>query len=99
MFKFWEFVIGLILPNTYTDILIIFVFLFFLESEGRSTLDTLPEGSQYKRVYPDWKPTIDKTDVVGAMEAIAGEFIIIIIRCFIIYKNHKVRNLLNDDLF
>ncbi|XP_034249278.1 formin-J isoform X3 [Thrips palmi] len=26
---------------------------------------------QYKRVYPDWKPTIDKTDVVGTMEAIA----------------------------
>lgn len=48
------------------------------ESEGRSgTLDTLPEGKlaegslQYKRVYSDWKPTIDKTDVVGAMEAIA----------------------------
>ncbi|XP_066999083.2 uncharacterized protein form3 [Anabrus simplex] len=48
------------------------------ESEGRgSTLDTLPEekttqsqGSQYKRVYPDWKPTIEKTDVVKAMEAI-----------------------------
>ncbi|RZF46426.1 hypothetical protein LSTR_LSTR012501 [Laodelphax striatellus] len=49
------------------------------ESEGRGTLDTLPEGklaeaghcSQYKRVYPDWKPTIEKTDVVGTMEAIA----------------------------
>nr|CAD7589332.1 unnamed protein product [Timema genevievae] len=47
------------------------------ESEGRgSTLDTLPEEkatpptSQYKRVYSDWKPTIEKTDVVGAMEAI-----------------------------
>ncbi|KAE8744647.1 hypothetical protein FOCC_FOCC008776, partial [Frankliniella occidentalis] len=26
---------------------------------------------QYKRVYPDWKPAIDKTDVVGTMEAIA----------------------------
>ncbi|XP_075228293.1 uncharacterized protein LOC142328432 isoform X2 [Lycorma delicatula] len=43
------------------------------ESEGRGTLDTLPEGSQYKRVYPDWKPTIEKTDVVGAMEAIAAQ--------------------------
>ncbi|XP_014252125.1 FH2 domain-containing protein 1 isoform X2 [Cimex lectularius] len=48
------------------------------ESEGRAnTLDTLPEGKlaegnmQYKRVYSDWRPTIDKTDVVGAMEAIA----------------------------
>lgn len=51
----------------------IFIYLFFSESEGRGTLDTLPEGSQYKRVYPDWKPTIEKTDVVGAMEAIAGK--------------------------
>lgn len=45
------------------------------ESEGRgSTLDTLPEekstNTQYKRVYSDWRPTIEKTDVVGAMEAI-----------------------------
>ncbi|XP_047102012.1 uncharacterized protein LOC124721206 [Schistocerca piceifrons] len=48
------------------------------ESEGRgSTLDTLPEEkatlgktTNYKRVYPDWRPTIEKTDVVGAMEAI-----------------------------
>lgn len=30
-------------------------------------------ASEYKRVYPDWKPTIDKTDVVGAMEAIEGK--------------------------
>lgn len=51
------------------------------ESDGRNnTLDTLPEGKlaeggmQYKRVYSDWKPTIEKTDVVGAMEAIAGKF-------------------------
>ncbi|CAB0020214.1 unnamed protein product [Nesidiocoris tenuis] len=51
-----------------------------LESEGRSgsALDTLPEGKlaegtnmQYKRVYPDWRTPIDRTDVVGAMEAIA----------------------------
>uniref|UniRef100_A0A146M1M5 FH2 domain-containing protein 1 n=2 Tax=Lygus hesperus TaxID=30085 RepID=A0A146M1M5_LYGHE len=50
------------------------------ESEGRSgsALDPLPEGKladgsniQYKRVYPDWRTPIDKTDVVGAMEAIA----------------------------
>lgn len=27
---------------------------------------------EYKRVYPDWKPTIEKTDVVGVMEAIEG---------------------------
>ncbi|CAH0390583.1 unnamed protein product, partial [Bemisia tabaci] len=47
----------------------------------RGTLDTLPEGklanntanSQYKRVYSDWRPSIDKNvDVVGVMEAIAG---------------------------
>lgn len=53
------------------------------ESEGRSgILDTLPEerpskiedAMSYKRVYPDWKPTVDKTDVVGAMEAIEGNF-------------------------
>jgi len=49
----------------------------FAESEGRgSTLDTLPEekstSTQYKRVYSDWRPTIEKTDVVGAMEAIEG---------------------------
>ncbi|XP_054270873.1 inverted formin-2 isoform X2 [Macrosteles quadrilineatus] len=48
------------------------------ESERSLTLDTLPEGKlasgtpQYKRVYSDWRPTVDKTDVVGAMEAIAG---------------------------
>ncbi|KAL0275923.1 UNVERIFIED_CONTAM: hypothetical protein PYX00_003637 [Menopon gallinae] len=49
------------------------------ESESRSgILDTLPEERttrtngvpEYKRVYPDWKPTIDRTDVVGVMEAI-----------------------------
>ncbi|KAK6641738.1 hypothetical protein RUM44_013453 [Polyplax serrata] len=49
------------------------------ESETRSSiLDPLPEEKvsrtndpmEYKRVYPDWKPTIDKTDVVGVMEAI-----------------------------
>lgn len=50
-----------------------------VESERSLTLDTLPEGklaegnSQYKRVYSDWKPTVDKTDVVGTMEAIAGK--------------------------
>lgn len=52
------------------------------ESDGRSSiLDTLPEGKLadankdgYKRVYTDWKPTIDKTDVVGVMEAIAGKW-------------------------
>lgn len=51
------------------------------ESDGRSSiLDTLPEGKLadtnnegYKRVYSDWRPTIDKTDVVGVMEAIAGK--------------------------
>jgi hypothetical protein len=52
-------------------------FCCFAESEGRgSTLDTLPEekstNTQYKRVYSDWRPTIEKTDVVGAMEAIEG---------------------------
>jgi len=44
------------------------------ESEGRgNTLDTLPE-EKYRRVYSDWRPTIEKTDVVGAMEAIEGRF-------------------------
>lgn len=33
---------------------------------------------QYKRVYPDWKPAIDKTDVVGTMEAIAGGILLIL---------------------
>jgi hypothetical protein len=41
-------------------------------------LDTLPEekstNTQYKRVYSDWRPTIEKTDIVGAMEAIEGGF-------------------------
>lgn len=52
----------------------------FSESDGRSgTLDPLPEGklalnTNYKPVYSEWKPTFDKTDVVGAMEAIAGWF-------------------------
>lgn len=46
-------------------------------------MDTLPEGKQvysgsqstYRKVHPDWKPsiTIDKTDVVSAMEAVEGE--------------------------
>ncbi|XP_055634906.1 inverted formin-2 isoform X2 [Toxorhynchites rutilus septentrionalis] len=33
-----------------------------------------PLATSYKRVYPDWKPSsaIEKTDVVGTMEAIAG---------------------------
>lgn len=52
------------------------------ESDCRNNiLHTLPEGKLananndgYKRVYSDWRPTIDKTDVVGVMEAIAGEF-------------------------
>lgn len=32
--------------------------------------------SIYRRVYPDWTPstTIDKTDVVGAMEAVEGMY-------------------------
>lgn len=58
-------------------------FFLFAESESRSgILDTLPEERisksnepspmEYKRVYPDWKPTIDQTDVVGVMEAIEG---------------------------
>ncbi|XP_065351487.1 uncharacterized protein LOC135946924 isoform X2 [Cloeon dipterum] len=40
---------------------------------GSGILDTLPEEKtgSYRRVYSDWKPTIEKTDVVGAMEAIA----------------------------
>lgn len=57
-----------------------------VESEGRdpnsgTLLDRLRRDSltkmqeqpaDYKRVYSDWKPTIDKTDVMGTMEAIAG---------------------------
>lgn len=55
------------------------------ESERSSTLDTLPEGKQvysgsqstYRKVHPDWKPsaTIDKTDVVSAMEAVEGKVV------------------------
>ncbi|KAF5279555.1 hypothetical protein FQR65_LT03377 [Abscondita terminalis] len=50
------------------------------ESERSSNLETLPEGKQvysggqsvYRRVYPDWTPstTIEKMDVVSAMEAV-----------------------------
>lgn len=50
------------------------------ESDRSNTLDTLPEGKQvysgsqntYRKVHPDWKPssTIDRTDVVGAMETV-----------------------------
>ncbi|KAF5286915.1 hypothetical protein FQA39_LY00448 [Lamprigera yunnana] len=50
------------------------------ESERSSNLETLPEGKQvysggqsvYRRVYPDWTPstTIDKMDVVSAMETV-----------------------------
>ncbi|GJQ83268.1 form3 [Trypoxylus dichotomus] len=50
------------------------------ESDRSNTLDTLPEGKQvysgsqsnYRKTYPDWRPstTIDKTDVVSAMETV-----------------------------
>lgn len=30
----------------------------------------------YQRVYSDWKPTIEKMDVVRTMEAIAGKCLI-----------------------
>jgi hypothetical protein len=56
------------------------------ESEGRGgTLDTLPEekstSTQYRRVYSDWRPIIEKTDVVGAMEAIEGGYFVILKLC------------------
>ena len=43
-------------------------------------MDTLPEGrppdskqrSEYRRGYHDWKPSVEKTDVFGTMEAIEG---------------------------
>ena len=50
-------------------------------------MDTLPEeekatgtpssaapntSTPYQRVYQDWRPTVEKTDVVRAMEAIEG---------------------------
>jgi hypothetical protein len=42
----------------------------------------LPEekstSTQYKRVYSDWRPTIEKTDVVGAMEAIEGGYFVML---------------------
>lgn len=41
-------------------------------SQVGSGLQDPGPNSHYKRVYPDWKPAIDKTDVVGTMEAIAG---------------------------
>lgn len=58
-------------------------YIFLIENE-RSKLDPLPEekaaaptmtttpSSEYKRVYPDWKPStaLEKTDVVGNIEAI-----------------------------
>lgn len=50
---------------------------------GVASLGTLPEdqtsedhggggGRGYRRVYQDWRPSVEKTDVVGAMEAIEG---------------------------
>lgn len=38
------------------------------------TADQMP--SSYKRVYPDWKPSsaLEKTDVMGTMDAIAGMY-------------------------
>ena len=57
-------------------------FVHFKESDRSNTLDTLPEGKQvysggqsnYRRAYPDWKPsnTIEQTDVVKAMEVVEG---------------------------
>lgn len=70
--------------------------IFVAESERSSTLDTLPEGKQvysgsqstYRKVHPDWKPsaTIDKTDVVSAMEAVEGKWFTVQLRgtfCFL----------------
>jgi inverted formin-2 len=49
-----------------------------IRNGGTNILDTLPEektqSGQYRRVYSDWKPTVEKTDVVGTMEAIAGMY-------------------------
>ncbi|XP_055549452.1 inverted formin-2 isoform X2 [Wyeomyia smithii] len=42
------------------------------QTSPESALDQLP--TTYKRVYPDWKPSsaLEKTDVMGTMEVIAG---------------------------
>ena len=44
-----------------------------------TALGTVPEGkslesgsSSYKRVYKDWKPSVEQKDILGAMEAIEG---------------------------
>lgn len=42
-----------------------------------TTTNNIDESTEvgYKRVYPDWKPskTLEQTDVVGTIQAIAGK--------------------------
>lgn len=48
---------------------------------GPSSGTTVKNGTEiYKRVYPDWKPSkaIEQTDVVGTIQAIAGELSMIL---------------------
>ena len=49
---------------------------------GSSALDTLPEDrasdpkkGEYRRVYHDWKPSVEKTDWLGTIHAIEGNLI------------------------
>lgn len=39
--------------------------------EGKS-LDSDAGSATYKRVYKDWKPSVEQKDILGAMEAIEG---------------------------
>lgn len=47
------------------------------ESEGKSPMNTLAEdqtmleGREFSEVY-DWRPSVEKTDVMRTMEAIEG---------------------------
>lgn len=49
----------------------------FIGSEGKSsTMNVLfedkPSQQEYSRVYSDWRPTVEETDVMRTMEAIEG---------------------------
>lgn len=47
------------------------------DSENERKLDPLPEEEHRRPHHTDWKPssTLEKTDVVGALEAIEGKYI------------------------
>lgn len=58
---------------------------FRTENEGKSATNTLTEDRSvheggFSEVY-DWRPSVEKTDVMRTMEAIEGEYFCELSRC------------------